>query len=185
MAFLLRHVHLLAGGTGDIGNIHSNTYNNAIWSLIQEMRVSLLFPLLFWVVSRNKVVTNLVIAMVVYRISMESPIPFLRDYGQACGAVVFIVSALGSGRISTILSKPLFTFLGNVSYAVYLNHLSVIYLLLPACYPVLPLWPLCIAVVATTLLISFPFWRYIERPSISLGRYLVQRTGTAVGKGRR
>jgi len=227
-----------------IGNIHSNTYNNAIWSLIQEMRLSLVFPLLFWIVSRNKVVTNLVIcvvlsgiselstrlhledsngyqsgyfftlhiaslfivgillaqyrdtlvrgyrriptavkvlvlliAMGVYRISMESPIPFLRDYGSACGAVVFIVSALGSGRISTILRKPLFTFLGNVSYAMYLNHLTVIYFVLSLCYPVLPLWPLCLAVVATTLLISWPFWRYIERPSISLGRYLVQQIG--------
>ena len=44
-----------------IGNIHSSTYNNAIWSLVQEMRVSLLFPLLFWLVCRNKVITNLFI----------------------------------------------------------------------------------------------------------------------------
>ena len=42
-----------------IGNIHSNAYNNAIWSLIQEMRVSLLFPLLFWIVSRNHTIVNL------------------------------------------------------------------------------------------------------------------------------
>ena len=225
-----------------IGNIHSNTYNNAIWSLIQEMRVSLLFPLLFWTVSRNKVITNLVLcgvlsgiselntrfgfetnngyqagyfftlhiaalfiigimlaqyretlvrwyrkipaagkalvllfALGLYRISMESPIVFLRDYGSAVGGAVFIVFALGSDRISTVLRKPVFTFLGNVSYAMYLNHLSVIYFVLSLCWPVLPLWPLCLVVIAMTLLISFPFWRYIERPSISLGRRLVQR----------
>ena len=52
-----------------IGNIHSNTYNNAIWSLIQEMRVSLLFPLLFWAVSRNKVITNLAICGILSGIS--------------------------------------------------------------------------------------------------------------------
>ena len=228
-----------------IGNIHSNTYNNAIWSLIQEMRVSLLFPLLFRAVSRNKVLTNLALcgvlsgiselntrfqfehnngyqvgyfftlhiaslfiigimlaqyretlvkrcqrmpaaakasallfALGLSRISMESPVVFLRDYGSAAGGAVFIVFALGSGSISRILRKPMFTFLGNVSYAMYLNHLSVIYCVLSLCYPVLPLWPLCLAIIITmTLLISFPFWRYIERPSISLGKHLVQRTG--------
>jgi peptidoglycan/LPS O-acetylase OafA/YrhL len=35
-----------------IGNIHSDVYNNAIWSLIHEMRISLLFPLLFILVRR-------------------------------------------------------------------------------------------------------------------------------------
>jgi peptidoglycan/LPS O-acetylase OafA/YrhL len=210
------------------------------------MRVSLLFPLLFWVVSRNKVITNLLLcgvlsgiselntrfhfensngyqagyfftlhiaglfiigimlaqyretlvrwyrripaaakllvllfALVLYRLSMESPIASLRDYGSAAGAAVFIVFALGSARISTILRTPLFTFLGNVSYAMYLNHLSVIYFVLSLCYPALPLWPLCLAIVALTLLISFPFWKYIERPSISLGRRLVQLRGKA------
>jgi peptidoglycan/LPS O-acetylase OafA/YrhL len=233
----LEHVFL-------IGNIHSNTYNNAIWSLIQEMRVSLLFPLLFWAISRNKVITNLVLcgvlsgiselntrfgletnngyqagyfftlhiaalfiigimlaqyretlvrryrkipaaakalgllfALGLYRFSMESQIVFLRDYGSAVGGAVFVVYALGSDRISAILRKPLFTFLGNISYAMYLNHMSVIYFVLSLCYPVLSLWPLCLAIIAMTLLISFPFWRYIERPSISLGRHLVQLTG--------
>lgn len=226
-----------------IGNIHSNTYNNAIWSLIQEMRVSLLFPLLFWMVSRNKVITNLVIcgilsgiselntryhfeqsngyqvgyfhtlhiaslfiigimlaqhrktlvrlyqgmpvvdkglvlffALALYRISMESPIAFLRDYGSAAGGAVFIVYALWSGRISGVLRKPVFTFLGNVSYAVYLNHLSVIFLVLSLGYPRLPLWTLCITIIALTLLISLSFWKYIERPSIALGKYLVHLT---------
>ena len=211
------------------------------------MRVSLLFPLLFRAVSRNKVITNLVVcgvlsgiselntrfqfehnngyqvgyfftlhiaslfiigimlaqyretlvrwfqrmpaaakllvllfALGLYRISMESSVVFLRDYGSAAGGAVFIVFALGSGRISRILRKPLFTFLGNISYAMYLNHLSVIYFVLSLCYPVLPLWPLCLAIIiAMTLLISFPFWQYIERPSISLGKRLVQRTGKA------
>ncbi len=225
-----------------IGNIHSNTYNNAIWSLIQEMRVSLVFPLLFWVVSRNKVATNLafcaalsgfsvmamrlnletsnghqtgysftphiaslfiigillaryrhdlvtwyrqipaavkwlvlLFALALYRASMELPAPFLRDYGCACAAVVFIVSALGSRRLSAILRGPVFTFLGNVSYAVYLNHLTVLFFVLSMGFPALSFWSLGLAFVALTLLISLPFWRYVERPCISLGRVLVRR----------
>jgi peptidoglycan/LPS O-acetylase OafA/YrhL len=224
-----------------IGNIHSNTYNCAIWSLIHEMRVSLVFPLLFWGVSRNKIVTNLIlcfilsafadldvrwnletsngfqtgyfyslhvaslfiigillaqyreelvrayrriptpikvlvflVALVAYRVSMRSSIFFLKDNGVACAAAVFIVSALGATRISTILRKPFFTFLGNISYALYLNHLTFIYLILYVCYPALPLWPLCIVIIAMTMLFSYAFWKYIERPSISLGKSLVQ-----------
>ena len=117
----------------------------------------------------------LLLALALYRIPMESPVVFLRDYGSAAGGSVFIVYALGSGRISGVLRKPVFTFLGNVSYAIYLNHLSVIYFLLSLCYPVLPLWPLLLAVIALTLLVSYPFWRCIERPAIALGKYLVVR----------
>jgi peptidoglycan/LPS O-acetylase OafA/YrhL len=224
------------------GNIHSNTYNNAIWSLIQEMRVSLLFPLLYWAVSRRHVITNLVIcgvfsgiselntrfhfenshgyqtnyfytfhvaslfiigimlaqhretlvnryrampvaakslvllfALALYRISMESHLVFLRDYGSAAGGCVFIVYALGSGRISRRLRMPAFTFLGNVSYAIYLNHLTVIFILASLCYPALPLWLLFLAIIALTLLVAYPFWRYVERPSISLGKWLITK----------
>ncbi len=228
------------------GNIHSNTYNNAIWSLIQEMRVSLLFPLLYWAVSRNRVITNLVIcgalsgiselntrfhfedsngyqtgyfftfhiaslfivgimlaqyretlvkwyraipvaakilvllfALVLYRISMELPVVFLRDYGSAAGGCAFIVYALGSDRISRVLRKPAFTFLGNISYAIYLNHLSVIFLLASLCYPGLPLWALLLAIITLTLLVAYPFWRYVERPAISLGKYLIMQRGSS------
>jgi peptidoglycan/LPS O-acetylase OafA/YrhL len=98
----------------------------------------------------------------------------IRNHGSTVGGAVFIVFALGSDMISRVLRKPMLTFLGNISYAMYLNHLSVIYFVLSLCWPVLPLWPLCLAVIAMTLLVSFP-WRYIERPSISPGRHLVQR----------
>jgi len=224
-----------------IGNIHSNTYNNAIWSLVQEMRISLVFPMLFWMVSRNRVIANLAIcgvlsglselsahfqvehangyqvgysftlhiaslfiigimlaqhrrtligwyqrmpvvakvlvvlcALVLYRIAMESQIVSLRDYGSAAGGVVFIVYALGSGRISAVLRRPALTFLGNVSYAVYLNHVPIIVLVLYLGYPLLPLWALLVAVIAVTLIFSLLFWRCIERPSIALGKRLVQ-----------
>ena len=235
-----------------IGNIHTNTYNNAIWSLVQEMRVSLVFPLLFWLVRRNKVITNLVLcgvlsgasalatryqietsngyqtdycftlhvsslfiigillaqyreslsmhyrgistaakyailffALVLYRVSMESQAVLLRDYGAATGAAVFIVFALASGRISTLLRKPTFTFLGNISYAMYLNHLTILVLVMFLGYRFLSLWPLCLVIVASILAFSFPFWRWIERPSISLGRLLVRRIGIAPTSAKR
>lgn len=224
-----------------IGNIHSNAYNNAIWSLIQEMRVSLLFPLLFWVVSRHRVIVNLgfcillsglytccshfqieqdngyqtgycfslhviglfivgmllarhrdwliktyrrlpTVAKVIllllgvglYRMSLEFKIVFFRDYGAATGAAVFIISALGSSRLSAFLKRPFFTFLGNVSYAMYLNHITVIIVVMALAYPAWPLWGLGPTIVVITLLLSLPFWRYVEKPAIRLGKTLTQ-----------
>jgi peptidoglycan/LPS O-acetylase OafA/YrhL len=209
--------------------------------------VSLVFPLLYWVVSRNKVITNLILcaafsgisesnlvfrfmqsngyqisyfftfhiaalfvigimlaqyreklvrqyralsitaksllllsALALYRIPMESSTFFLRDYGSAAGGAVFIVVALGSGEISELLRNRVFTFLGNISYSVYLNHLAVIYFFISLGYPLLPLWVLLPAIVAVTLLVSYPFWRWIERPAISLGKYLAQKTAPAM-----
>ena len=224
-----------------VGNIHSNAYNNAIWSLIQEMRVSLLFPLIFWVVSRNRVVVNLglcillsglytccshfqieqdngyqtgycfslhviglfivgmllarhrggltrayrrlptvakVIALLLgvglYRMSLERKIVFFRDYGAATGAAVFIISALGSARLSAFLKRPFFTFLGNISYAMYLNHITVIIVVMAWAYPAWPLWGLELTIVAATLSMSLPFWCYAEKPAIRLGRILTR-----------
>ncbi len=37
-----------------IGNYDSQQYNTAFWSLVVEMRVSIVFPLLFWVVDRAR-----------------------------------------------------------------------------------------------------------------------------------
>ena len=125
----------------------------------------------------------LLFALGLYRISMESPVVFLRDYDSLREAPCSSCSPWDRTGFPKFLRKPMFTFLGNVSYAMYLNHLSVIYFVLSLCWPVLPLWPLCLAVIATTLLVSFPFWRYIERPSISLGRHLVQSTGQAKARG--
>lgn len=35
-----------------LGNYDDSAYNTAFWSLVQEMRISLVFPLLFWLVAR-------------------------------------------------------------------------------------------------------------------------------------
>ncbi len=47
-ALVLAHVLFL-------GNYDDAAYNTAFWSLVQEMRISLVFPLLFWAVMRMRV----------------------------------------------------------------------------------------------------------------------------------
>ena len=117
----------------------------------------------------------LLLAVGLYRMSMEFEIVFFRDYGAATGAAVFIISALGSARLSAFLKRPFFTFLGNISYAMYLNHITVIIIVMALLYPTWPLWALDLTIVAATLSLSLPFWLYVEKPSIRLGRILTRQ----------
>ncbi|WEG11497.1 acyltransferase [Pullulanibacillus sp. KACC 23026] len=54
--YLLEHLTL-------IGNIHSNAYDPVIWSLIHEMRISLIFPLIVLLVKRTKLKTTISICL--------------------------------------------------------------------------------------------------------------------------
>ncbi|MBN2716242.1 MAG: acyltransferase [Deltaproteobacteria bacterium] len=53
-----------------VGNIHIMEYNNAVWSLVHEMRLSLVFPLLFAAVLRMKPVVSIFVCMVLSGIAL-------------------------------------------------------------------------------------------------------------------
>lgn len=46
-----------------VGSFPNGTYNPVVWTLVQEMRVSLIFPLLFWAVSRLTCIQSLALAL--------------------------------------------------------------------------------------------------------------------------
>ena len=225
-----------------IGNIHSNVYNNAIWSLIHEMRISLVFPFIFIFVKRvhpaisiascfvlsaiawgndvfnwetsngwesgyfyslhvtsffiigillaryqdklTKLYRHLnkplkivlfIVCILLFRVSMEVwtvkiKLLLLSDYGTALGACGFMVIALGSPKVSNILKTSFFNLIGNISYSIYLNHITVIYIVFFTLYPLLSLPVLLVVVLATVIAVSYLTWKFIELPSIALGR---------------
>jgi peptidoglycan/LPS O-acetylase OafA/YrhL len=227
-----------------IGNIHSNEYNNAIWSLIHEMRISLLFPFLFLFVKKvkpfisivacivlsgvaqfNEVlkwetsngwesgyfyslhiasffilgillaqykeplvhtfkrmkkplkITLFVVSFILFRLSMDlwhlnNNLFLIFDYGSALSACVFIVIALGSVKASRILNKPVFNLFGKISYSMYLNHITVLYISFFILYPFVSIPLIGLIYVSLVVVFSYFFWKYIEQPSISLGRVL-------------
>ena len=227
-----------------IGNIHSNVYNNTIWSLIHEMRISLVFPLLFlfvmrarplvsiltcillsgislanelfgwetsngwqsgyfyslhvasffiigillaqykdrliqWYDSMNKVtkVILFIVAIALNRASMEiwminTKLLLISDYGTVFCVCYFMIAALGSGMFSNILKNPFFTFLGNISYSIYLNHITILYLSLFLLFNYLPVPAILPIYIIAAVIVSFITWKLIELPSIALGRAL-------------
>ncbi|TFE22646.1 acyltransferase family protein [Cohnella luojiensis] len=53
---ILEHMNL-------VGNIHTEYFNTVIWSLIHEMRISLVFPFILIVVSRLNLLSNLMLCI--------------------------------------------------------------------------------------------------------------------------
>ena len=227
-----------------LGNIHSNVYNNTIWSLIHEMRISLIFPLIFflvirfrplasiavcillsgisvanevygweisngwqsgyfyslhvtslfiigillaqykdnliqWYDSRKKVIKTIffIIAIILYRLSQEvwminAKLLLISDYGTVLAVCYFMIAALGSGKFANMLKKPFFKFLGDISYSIYLNHITMLYLSLYLLYNHLPVPLILLIYVIAAVIFSFITWKVIELPAISLGRTL-------------
>jgi len=229
------------------GSFDNNQVDPVIWSLIQEMRISLFFPLLVYLAKRvdwkimlgvslliynyvgydlNAIVisqnplndmalggryllmfvigillakhrvtligyfkktpsffryTLLVIALLLYVniwLPVGTELPYrdrLDDLLVSVGVCIIMISALASVRLSRILQYRPITYLGDISYSLYLFHTVVLIACINILYGRLPLAAiLCIAFI-TTLVVSILGYRFIEQPSMALGKYLTRK----------
>ena len=245
---ILEHIFIL-------GNIHSNIYNNVIWSLIHELRISIILPFVVLVIKyldikysllicivlslltgfnnifhfqiSNGLLTNyfdtfhyvsifilgilvakyrfkiisyykqlsvkvkwilLIFSLIIYNFSdtiipkiLSFPIfgPYLliiEEYFQALGAIGFIIAAIGSDQVKRFLMiKPL-TFLGKISFSLYLYHLIVILSCVHLLFELIPLWLILVISIVLSIIISTLSWRFVEKPCIEIGRTLTKKT---------
>lgn len=229
-----------------VGAYDTSQFDNPIWSLVQEMRISLVFPLLCGLVLRLKSRWSFAIVAGLAAIALavnKSPIPadwrvdhslhyaglfvlgiFLareRDrlgawfhrlphfariltgvlclwlyllagprladraghlFGSASmdvsqwitafGAGGLIIVSLNSAWCHNILSSPPIHFLGKVSYSLYLWHFIVLLYCVHLFYGRMPLAEILCLAFALSFPVSWCSWRWIELPSIALGRRL-------------
>ncbi|SDM17158.1 acyltransferase [Bacillus sp. OK048] len=229
-----------------IFDFETRQLNPVIWSLVQEMRISLLFPIIMYFVIKLKWKTCMGIAaglsivslsnrwvhfnesigyftsyfdtlhyismfifgallaknvdlikklysnlsfskkvifgltgMALYSVLpiVESVAPFfgnyvLSDWLISGGVITFIVMAIGSARISTVLKKRLFTLCGELSYSIYLYHLIILIALTNLFYGRLNIFLIYLLTLLGTFCISFLSWKYIEKPSMNIGKRL-------------
>ncbi|ETI67543.1 acyltransferase family protein [Neobacillus vireti] len=239
----LLYEHLLL-----IGNIHSDAFNNVIWSLVHEMRISLLFPLVFLIVkkfdwkysiligfflsffsilndnfgfqvSNGYFTTNwdtlhyasmfiiggviakhfkeiimmyqslsklikwilFISAFVFYNypgvgirilniINFPYPARVLMDYIGGMGAVLFIVIALGSGKVTKLLMLKPINFIGKISYSLYLYHLVVLLSLTYLLYSVVPIGVIFLLTIVVSICFSTLAYFFVEVPFMKLGK---------------
>lgn len=232
-----------------IGNIHSENFNKAIWSLIHELRISLIYPFVVLLIKkidykyslmicfilsmitglnnifhfqisnglrtsyfdtfnylsifiigtllaihRNKFINFykgltlnkkwlvFVILLIAYNFSntlvprilgiqvIEPFLLIIQDYSIAFGAIGFITIALGSSKVEKILLIKPVSFLGKISYSLYLFHLVVLLTCVHLLYGILPLNLVLVMSVGLSMVVSTISWYLIEKPFIKIGK---------------
>ncbi len=224
-------------------------FNPVIWSLIHEMRVSLVFPLLaalvlwqrrWWVAlaasiavsyaalqllpprhgfsswlltavylqffvsgillarHRSAVIRRIRAAGTLTRLALAATslllythpwwmprighahAPFLDLELALAGTVGLLVSVIGSPGAATVLCTRPLQYLGRISFSLYLVHAIVLLALFHVFYGRLPAAVLLIALWPLSLGLATLGERYVEQPSIALGRRLTQRRPAVV-----
>jgi peptidoglycan/LPS O-acetylase OafA/YrhL len=228
-----------------IGTFNTDAYDNVIWSLVHEMRISLIFPLLMILLLRvdGKKIMMLMFflfvsssALLVLNEADLSPTNYILSYhylllfaagavtakykeflinfylkisifkkviivlvGFTCylsegimgnyaitnnflcrnlvvmaGSCLFIIIALASPAASRVLRTQVLTFLGKVSYSLYLTHLIVLFSITYLLHGVWPYWSILSICLLLSMVLASMVYRFIEKPSSKLGKFLTR-----------
>ncbi len=229
-----------------IDQFHQKYFDPVIWSLVMEMRIALIFPLLIWFVLRANWRWNLLTGFllsacgIVLHLRYQSNVDFFTNYFDTAhyalmfiagallakhriglteflrtratttkvvaGAVAFVLytwgnsiswtwglagdlisdwftmfaacyfllAALSSARFQEFLRMRPLVFIGHISYSLYLVHLVVLLTLMNLLVHEVPPYLILAGTVALSLGVATLGYRYLERPSIWLGRHLTR-----------
>jgi peptidoglycan/LPS O-acetylase OafA/YrhL len=96
----------------------------------------------------------------------------ISDWAISAGVVLIIISVLGTERISKMLHKRAFVLCGDLSYSIYLYHLIILIALTNSFYGVINIYWIYALTLILTFIISGLSWKFIEKPSMNLGKKL-------------
>ena len=126
-------------------------------------------------------------ALVLYAyVSPLNPIPGV-PFGcfevlAALGAAGFIVLGIHCGPIQRFLTVPIVHHLGKVSYSLYLVHGTVLFLLIHTVFGRIPLAAMFVLYLGMTFAVTEVFYRFVERPTMKLGRRLTTPRRSALAQ---
>ena len=102
----------------------------------------------------------------------------LADIPVALGAMLLIVLTLNSKTAKALLEHRLPTFLGRISYSLYLIHVTVLFVVIHFFGGNRPL--VLFLYLTAALATAQVLWKFVEQPSIQLGKRLSQKVGKAL-----
>lgn len=209
---------------------------NVMWSLVHELRISLIFPLVFFSLRARPVTTLAITALMSavanyalghYRLDAVTQtlcgttqyvlmfavgallylhnqtlsawvkrsgefgavglvlvgawlfyqprgVPVLGLWTTGLAASCYVIAAFASPSLSRALSGGAASWLGKVSYSLYLVHLPILLTLVHLFSQQVPLPILLAATVALSLICAGLSYRWIESPAIAFGRRITQ-----------
>ncbi|MCL6631389.1 MAG: acyltransferase [Alicyclobacillus herbarius] len=131
--------------------------------------------------SRSTKVVLLVLALLLYNADWFPAIHSFFDQRRpgidiiiAVAAALIIALSLGSARMKAWLGKGPFLWLGHISFSLYLIHPVVLAGLVYGLDGWLPKHWIILLVPPVSILSAYVMYRFVERPSIRLGRQLAQ-----------
>lgn len=175
-----------------VGIVLAETFNLMGWDYYTNYFLSLHFILMFIVgalLAKNRLFIverynnlkkgykiSLFITMILLFSYSRLLIPgYAADWFLGISGLWLIISALSNNTFSKfLLTKPC-AFLGKISYSIYLNHLIVILTVISLLHKKVSIPLLWIISILVTLIVSSITYRFIEKPSIKLGRYIVNK----------
>jgi len=95
------------------------------------------------------------------------------------GAILIIAIVITSPKIGRLLSAPWCAALGRVSYSLYLTHVVVLMALGRGLGGWLPVWLILIIAAPVIGIVAWIGYRWVEQPSIRIGRLITARLGAA------
>lgn len=97
------------------------------------------------------------------------------DWSICIGASIFIILSLSAKFLAKVLSLPPIAFLGKVSYSLYLIHLITLMSAVHFFYGKIPTEFILGGALILSILLSYLSYKFIELPSIKLGKNLSLR----------
>lgn len=226
-----------------VQNFNTATINGVVWSLVHEMRISIIFPFLMIVILKTNWKGNLFFAfflsslsyylivryhptggtnyfvtlhyagifvvgatMAKYRNNLvrfvtnfnriqkymflligwlaytytawcfrnvpKLHFPMLEDWIITLGAAIFIISAMSFIKVRNILLMKPISYLGKISYSVYLYNLVVELAIIYALFKHISIKPIIVISFVLLLILASLSYYLIEIPSIKLGQFI-------------
>lgn len=97
------------------------------------------------------------------------------SWAISVGAVIIVVLSLSSARLSKTLHIGLFTFLGKISYSLYLTHLIVLASLIHVLHGRLSMLGIIFIALVCSLIVASIFYYSVEKSSMRLGKFLASK----------
>lgn len=100
------------------------------------------------------------------------------DWGNTIGVAIILISALALTKLSNVLKAKPLTFLGEISYSLYLVHAVILLSFIHLFHGTIPLWQLLLMVLMVTIPVSYISYLLIEKPARRLGKMVFNKKGS-------